>query len=334
MRSFKSTAFFLLLLIYALPCFVASAQAQSPLKVLVVMSYEKDNPWCEEIKEGIVSVLGASAEITFFYMDTKINLANGSKKAREAYELYEKIQPDGVVTADDNAQRLFVLPYLRDKVETPVMFCGVNEDPEEYGYPSTNVSGTLERGHVKESISFIRQLNPSIESVCFLAKNSPSGKALQGQVKSEKDTYLARVLGVHLITTTQELVSLGHSLDGTCDAVYIDSVEGIVDDNGDPLRNNDIIAIFSEAYRGPIIGANYYHVTEGALSAVVKTGQEQGETAARMLLQAMRGISVSDLPITRNYMGRRVINVTTMDALGIMPRPIILRGVTLVRTTP
>jgi len=29
--------------------------------------------------------------------------------------------------ADDNAQSMFVLPYLKDKVKTPVMFCAVEE---------------------------------------------------------------------------------------------------------------------------------------------------------------------------------------------------------------
>ena len=39
-------------------------------RVLVVMSYEQDNPWCREIRQGIDSVLAGSSQVTYFDMDT------------------------------------------------------------------------------------------------------------------------------------------------------------------------------------------------------------------------------------------------------------------------
>ncbi|MCK5705804.1 MAG: hypothetical protein KAI29_31860, partial [Cyclobacteriaceae bacterium] len=80
------------------------------------------------------------------------------------------------------------------------------------------------------------------------------------------------------------------------------------------------------------IGGNRFHVEFGALCAVVKTGQEQGIVASEMLLKAIQGAAVSEIPITRNYEGKRVINVTVMEKLGITPRPIILLGTQLVKT--
>ncbi len=68
--------------------FPATMQAAS-FKVLVVMSYEQDNPWCREIKEGIDSILADNSEITYFYMNTKINIEGGEQKAKEAYALFD-----------------------------------------------------------------------------------------------------------------------------------------------------------------------------------------------------------------------------------------------------
>jgi ABC-type uncharacterized transport system substrate-binding protein len=166
-------------------------------KILVVMSYEEENPWCIQIKEGIDSVLAGSSDIKYFYMDTKENFKGGVRKAKEAYELYERFRPDGVITADDNAQSMFVLPYLKDKVKIPVMFCAVNEEPEKYGYPASNVSGILERTFISESIAFAKQLVPSINTVGFLAKDSPSGRAILKQVENESGTYLAKYVGLN-----------------------------------------------------------------------------------------------------------------------------------------
>ena len=54
------------------------------------MSYEEENPWCIQIKEGIDSVFAGNSDIKYFYMDTKINFRGGVQKAKEAYELYKR----------------------------------------------------------------------------------------------------------------------------------------------------------------------------------------------------------------------------------------------------
>ena len=333
MRKIMLTLIGVLAMVISIP--TAPLAENGKKKILVVMSYEEPsvNPWCKEIKEGIDSLLANTSEITYFYMGTKKNLEGGPQKAEEAYSLYQKLQPDGVITVDDNAQKMFVLPYLlKNKVKTPVMFCGVNAEPEKYGYPAPNVSGILERGHIKESIAFVKQLVPSINSVGFLSKDSPSGKALLGQVEKESNTYIVKMSTFKLLKTVKEIVAVREELNEKSDVLFIDSIEGILDEKGNPLRNKEIIRILMKIYEKPIIGANQYHVEDGALCAVVKTGQEQGRTAAGMLLKALQGTPVSDIKITQNYQGRRVINVTTMKALGIKPKAIILVGAKLVRT--
>ncbi|MDD2899757.1 MAG: ABC transporter substrate binding protein [Desulfuromonadaceae bacterium] len=308
---------------------VASA---TPFKVLVVMSYEENNPWCQEIKEGIDSVLGKKSDITYFYMDTKSNFKGGADKAAAANELYRRLAPHGVITADDDAQAMYVLPYLKDRTDVPVMFCGVNADAKQYGFPTKNISGVLERAHVSESIAFLKQLLPSVKKIGFIVNNVPAGKALQRQVEAEKGKYLAAVSSFNLVSTSAELRKMAATLNKSTDAVYVDSLEGITDDQHRPMTNKEIFQVFREVYRKPIIGANSYHVEQGALCAVVKTGQEQGEIAANQLLQAMNGKPVSEIKIAQNNSGRRLINVDTMDTLGITPRPIVMIGATLVKT--
>lgn len=314
--------------------FSMQLSAAQPHKVLVVMSYEQNNPWCEEIKAGIDSVLAESSDITYFYMDTKVDFAAGEAKAAQAEILYRELQPDGVITVDDNAQSMFVLPYLHHKVQTPVMFCGVNAEAEKYGFPSEHVSGTLERGHIRESIAFLKQLKPSFSRVCFVTKDSPSGRSLAQQVDVESKGYLAEVKGFHAVRSVADIRQLSPQLNRDCQAIYIDSLEGIVDDKGRALTHKAVFVALEAAFDGPFIGANRYHVEQGAMSAVVKTGQEQGELAAAMLLKAMQGTPVSELAVTRNHLGRRLINVEAMKKQAIKPRPMLLRGVTLVKTTP
>ncbi|ODB92362.1 hypothetical protein A3194_08210 [Candidatus Thiodiazotropha endoloripes] len=297
------------------------------------MSYEQDNPWCKEIKEGIDRVMAESAELTYFYMDTKVDIQGGEEKAKQAHALYETLNPDGIITVDDNAQSMFVVPFLKDKVSTPIFFCGVNNDASAYGYPNQHISGTLERGHIRESIAFLKQLLSEVENICFVVRSSPSGRAIKAQVESEQSTYIVPIEYFELLTNTSEIDDFTSSKGNHCNAIYVDSLEGIIDINGKPMVNRQVIDYLRARFNGPVIGGNSYHVEDGAVSAVAKTGQEQGEIAAGMLLKVLNGTPLKNLPVTRNYKGRRYINVNSMKELGIQPRPIVLRGVTLV-TTP
>ena len=302
-------------------------------KVLVVMSYEEDNPWCMQIKEGIDSVFAGDSEIKYFYMDTKKNFEGGVRKAKEAHELYQRLRPDGVIAADDNAQSMFVSPYLKDKVNTPVMFCAVNAEPEQYGYPASNVSGILERAFIRESIAFAKQLVPSIGTVGFLTKDSPPGRAIRKQVETEADTYLTKLAGFKLVKTIKETLVVLEEYQKASDALFITATNGILDADGNPLDNQQVTKIVSKSFKKPLIGANDFHVKYGVLCAVVKSGKAQGKIAAELLQKAMNGTPIQQIPITKNKYGKRMLNVTAMKDLGIRPKRRVLVGTELVKTS-
>ena len=300
-------------------------------KIMVVMSYEQENPWCIQIKEGIDSVFAGNSDIKYFYMDTKKNIEGGVQKAKDAYELYKRFRPDGVIAADDNAQSMFILPYLKDKVKTPVMFCAVNEKPEKYGYPASNVSGILERDFIGESIAFAKQLVPSINTVGFLAKDSPSGRAIRNQIEIESDTYLAKFAGLKLVKTMKETFAALEEYKMTSDALFITSTNGILDNDGKPLDNEKVTRAVAQYYKKPLIGANDFHVRYGVLCAVVKSGDAQGRMSAKMLLKAIKGTPIKHIPVTVNKYGKRMLNVTAMKELGVRPKRRVLVGTQLVK---
>jgi ABC-type uncharacterized transport system substrate-binding protein len=304
----------------------------APCNVLVVMSYGETYVWEQHIREGIESVLADICELTYVYLHTRVDFEGGDQKAKEAYLLYQELQPDGVIAADDNVQAMFVVPYLKDRVETPVMFCGVNAEPEDYGYPASNVSGILERLHIKESLAFAQQLVPSITTFGFIDKDDPASWALIRQIQREADTYPATFVDFKLAKTLQDLMMMTAVLVEQCDALYMSGLDGILDDDGKPVPQQEAFALVAKMFGKPTLAGNPENVSFGALCAVVQSGQEQGRTAAKMLLQAMQGTPMSQIPITRNRQGNKIVNVTVMQALGITPNPEVLIGVELVKT--
>jgi ABC-type uncharacterized transport system substrate-binding protein len=301
-------------------------------KILVVMSYHETQPWENTIREGIESVLGGKGILKYVFLDTKYNPSQGVENARKAFSVYKEFRPDGVIAADDDAQSLFVVPYLKDKVKTPVMFCGVNTEAGKYGYPAENVSGILERFHIGESIALLQQLVPSVKTIGFIASDDSSGIIDKKLIEQEAKTYSAKSLPVKLVKSLDEAISAAKGLKKRCDALFLLSMASLKGAESHKQTDRHIFRTLSLHFGKPVISANDFEIRHGLLCAVVKSGWEQGATAAKMLLRAMNGTPVSGIPVTVNQEGKRMINVTTMKSLGIRPRPIILRGAELVHT--
>ena len=309
----------------------SSSLAAERFNVLIVFSYEESAPWDIEIREEIEKVLSPLAELSFFYMDTKTALEGGLDKAAEAFALYQKILPDGVIAVDDNAQAMFVVPYLKDKVPIPIMFCGVNGKPELYGYPTQNISGILERFHLEESIALSRQLAGDIETFAFMVKDGPVAGLISDQLEVEKHQLSAQMVKFLTPKTMEEALEMAENVRGEADLLFLVSLWGMTGSDGKKVREEDAIPQLVEAFGQPTTAISASVVRGGALSAVITNAREHGERVANMLLQSMRGVPIAQLPVSRNHHGKRMINVSTMRQLNITPEPIVLRGVELVR---
>ena len=302
-------------------------------RVMVVMSYEKSYPWVKDVEKGIESVLADLCTIRYFYLNTKTDRKSGELRAKEAYEAYLDFKPDGVIASDDDAQVMFVVPYLRNQVPTPIMFCGVNSEPEKYGYPARNVSGVLERECIKESLLFLTQLAPDIKTFGLMVKQSSTGLAVKKQMENEAMQYPVQFKGTIVVNTVAEALDAAENIKRTWDALFYITLEGISGSDGAPVSDAQVIPDLLEAYNKPVFTNAIYRVKCGALGAVVKSGREHGQLSSKMLLQAMRGTPVSGIKITQNRFGRRILNVDALKELGISsPKPFLIRSTTLVRT--
>jgi ABC-type uncharacterized transport system substrate-binding protein len=328
----KTTLLLFLLLFPLLGTLHPRDTAAAPFRVLVVMSYHETHPLEAEMREGIESVFRGKAEIHYAYLDTKYNPHRGGEKGAKAYALYRELRPDGVIAADDDAQSLFVVPYLRERVGTPVMFCGVNAEHSRYGYPASNVSGILELSHVSESIAFLQQLVPSARRIAFMAPDDTTGRMYKKQVESEARSYSATALPFRLVKSLDEAKRIVARLRMQSDALFLLSMASIRGTADTHPGDREIFSALSREYGKPVISTDDFTIRHGLLCGVAKSGREQGAVAAKMLLQAMSGTPVRRIPVTSNYEGKRMINVTVMRSLGIRPRPLVLRGAELVKT--
>ena len=135
-------------------------------KVMLIFSYDAGYPWVIEETRGAEDILREEPiEIEKFYLDTKRNTSIEwmEQVAENAVNKINNFKPDLVIVFDDNACELVAKRYI-DKT-LPIVFCGMNGEPEDYGFPAQNITGVIERHHLKESIDLLKRLVPDVTRI-------------------------------------------------------------------------------------------------------------------------------------------------------------------------
>lgn len=314
-----------------------SADVADACNVLVVISWHESFFGSLDVREGIEEVLGsdgADCTLTYLYLDALTEPSGVETKAQEAYRQYQVIRPDGVIAIGEEAQASFVVPYLREKVETPVMFGSVFF-PEVYAYPASNVSGITISIPVAEAIQFAQQLVPEITTVGLLFADEPVGQAVIEQISRERDTYPVPVLDPVVVKTAEEAVAQAAVLKDQCDALYIGPISTLPATGGDTLSSEKLLfAAIKKVFGKATLASFESYIEAGVLCGVLEFPQEQGHVAAEMLQQAMSGTPITELPITQDQFGQRILNKTVLKELRITPSRRLLTGTKIVETVP
>ncbi len=135
-----------------------------------------------------------------------------------------------------------------------------------------------ERGHDRESLALAQQLVPSIKTFGRIVKDTPMSRADVQRVR-EEDVEAAgfTYIDFKLPATLQEALDLIETYRNRCDVILVSTLQGIPDENGDPMTNRAAIARVVNAFGKPTFGSTFSDVQDGsALCAVIQSGQEQG----------------------------------------------------------
>ena len=289
-------------------------------KVLVVQSYSEPFYWSQEHNKAIEKVFNNRCELKSIYLDEDIAPDKTGEKGQQAFHIYQEWQPDGVIAVDDAAQREFVVPYLKERVATPVIFSGVF-DPENFGYPAANVTGVKQIAHWEEFVTFAQQLVPSIKTVGSLVPDIPKTHAGIPFLEKALQQHAMKPLPAFYSNDSELLLAKAIEWESQADALFTI-----------PLIGENVTKKLISQFKKPTFTGWRQAVEWGVLCAVTDSGEELGRLAAQMLLNVLDGTPISDMPITHNEFGTRMINVDTLKALGIQPSRRVLAGVELIKT--
>lgn len=303
-------------------CLTAPAAATNG-KVLVVQSYHADYDWCAGIDSAIAETLSA-ADIEFktFYMDTKRKSTNDWKveSGRLADQELKAYQADVVITVDDNAQGFFAKAHAGDP-NVSVVFCGVNADMEKYDFPAANVTGMLERTYPGQTLDLLKQIDPSIEKVAYIADDSGTASLVTPriQAKAKAGELPVEIVAFERLSQFNEWQAAieKYNADPAVGALVIPLYHTVKDAAGQRVKPSDVMGWAVDHFQKPIVGFWPFSADDGALCAVVVDPKEHGLAAAAMTQEILGGKKPGDVPVATNQDGFAIVNVKTAEKLGV-----------------
>ena len=285
---------------------IASTPCLVGKKILWVSAYHQGYEANDAIEAGIRSQLaGTPVALRTFFMDTKRNntAAHGQAAAQKALSIIEQFRPDVIIASDDNAQKYLVVPYLKTK-SIPIVFCGVNWDMRQYGYPTDNITGMVEVDLAQQMYDLMRSYARG-DRIGFLSGNVDAERKM---IEIYNKRFFHGRLKTYLVESMAEFKQSFLQARQAVDMLYIYNYTGIKD--WDP----DEAELFLSRHTRIPTGSHNNFMAPFVTFVAAKSLQEHGRYAADTALQILSGMSPSKIAVTENKEVELYVNMRMAKA--------------------
>ena len=289
------------------------AQTYSGKRVLHIDSYHQGNTWNDRIVEAVRDTFAdTGVELQVLHMDSK---RNGSKDeieaaALEAKALIESFKPDVVTTNDDNAARYLIAPYYRDE-PLPFVFCGVNWDAAEYGFPYANVTGMVEVSPVLQIVELLTRYATG-ERIGLIAEDTLTKRK---ELEFHQRLFDIDYEQAYFVTTFAEWKDAFVRAQTEVDMLVILGVGALAD------FDDQAAAEFAQAETKIPTATDFEWLMHVSMLGVAKVPEEQGRWAAQAALKIMSGTPPNQIPLSYNKEGKLFFNPAIAARLGVTEPP-------------
>jgi len=289
-------------------------------KALYVNSYHEGYLWSDKIEEGLLLALKikrgsngsldtskSKVSLKIVRLDTKLNRTEDFKTqaALDAKKTIDEWKPDILLVSDDNAVKYLVVPYF-NKVDMPVVFCGVNVGVSEYDLSAENITGMVEIDPIAETIDMLRGLSKG-DRIGYIGADTLSDKKA-----FEHAAQLYEFSSGRLVTTFAQWQTEYRFLQHNADMLLILSPIGIEGWNDEEAK--------AFIYRNTTIptGAINPASLPYALLGRVKIPQEFGWWMGKTALRILDGEPLTNFPTTTNKRSKVYLNMDLARQMGVI----------------
>jgi ABC-type uncharacterized transport system substrate-binding protein len=289
-------------------------------KVLLVNSYHQDYFWTGGIttailkqfevtidEQGTIDNSRSKVILKIIDMDTKRNQSEKyiKRAAIDVKKLIKTWQPDLVITSDDNAAKYLIVPYFKNS-NIPFVFCGVNWDATDYGFPVSNVTGMIEVQLIDQIVKTLKKYTKG-DRVALLKGDDFSAR-------KEADFFEKRFnikLIKRFVKSFSEWQNQYQLLQSEADIILVGNAVSIPD--WTPEKAIELVRQVTQVPTG-----NWDEsMNQFNLLTLATKAEEQGDWAAETALKILNGTSPSDIPMVTNHIAKVYLNMTLAKKLDV-----------------
>lgn len=292
-------------------------------RVLYLNSYHPGYSWSDSLARGIFKTMEGKATVYTEYLDAKrSDYEHYESNLREIIALkYSDTPVEAVLTSDDAAFR-----FVTENRETlftnlPVVACGINYMTPEILAKCPNATGVAEGGNPLETAQMALKLFPKTKQIVLVSDYVAADRV------AEHAKNLMKVLGskVDFLQIRQKPNTALASIKDHLKAVEKPSVVlffGLFFEN---MRSDEEAYMMQQLVDIglPIFVFDRRYVQYGALGGIVQDGDEQGATAAQMVLQILGGTPVQQVPPVYEAIDKRIFNYAQLKHFGLIRNPLL-----------
>ena len=306
--------------------------------VLIVHSYHQEFPWTDSIMAGMSEVLHREypqVDIHVEYLDAKRIAPEQTAHAfKELLRLKYggMVQPDVILTSDDDAFKAML--RLRQALfpKTPLVFSGINNFKDSMLEGQAGVTGVVEDFDLEGTLEAALALQPATRRLAVISDSTKTGRINLERFHQIRDRFADRFEGIVELVEMSE-AELRESLAVLSKDTIILLLSFYRDRNGKTFSIPEMMDLVADASGLPVYVAWDFVMGRKAVGGRVVSGRQQGETAARLAAGILNGASVESLPIVRTSPNLYMFDQVELDRFNIAPAS-LPKGSVVINTPP
>lgn len=290
------TLFFLFILLN----FSTQSYANIKPKVLVLHSYHPAYKWTHDVNNGINSVFNDLTKVDLYveYMDTKkyFNTEYIDTLTNIYKQKYKNIKFDIIISSDDNAFN-FLKEHTKELFQnTPIVFCGTNNIKKDAIKGFRNFTGVNEGVDLQKNYELIFKLHPNVKNIYTITDTTTTGKLVRKEMYNIVKNYQNKDVKFHILDDVT-LDELSNTLINSSDnSVALFSIFFKTKDDKF-LSYYKAVEKIEKDTNVPVYGLWDFTLGHGIIGGYLTSGYFQGQKAAQMADDILKGIPVESIPV-------------------------------------
>jgi signal transduction histidine kinase len=286
----------------------------SKKNILIINSYEPNNPWTANEESGVRAGLeGVSSTITIFheYMDSKRIYGDTYDRKFLDYlvEKYKNTKIDVVITTDDYAT-FYVEKYRKVLIgdDVPVVFMGVND----ITFEAEGFVGIYERINIKGTCDLIKTVHGKETPILIISDKTLTSVSIVKDVVATpewlKENQIEVFIENDLMKIKQKLMKYNKGV-----IVMLLFNE---DSKGNKYTYYEGLKSISDNTALPIYSTWEFYLNQGIVGGSLVTEKDMGDKASDLIMRLLNGEHISNLK-SKETEAKNVLDYKIMSRFGI-----------------